>query len=110
MQIDVGQHVELVAPILSADAFSQLNGGMSGTYPSVGVRPPTAKATTTDNGLLGALVPFWQLVIGTCVLITVVAASARLARRGRSRMTTALLVTGTAAVVLAVIGVLTSGR
>ncbi len=66
--------------------------------------PPGAPA----DGLLATLAPVWQVVIGGCVLVVVVAASARLARRGRSRMTTALLVTGAAAIGLAVIGVLTS--
>jgi hypothetical protein len=70
----------------------------------------SARTTATDDGLLAMLAPVWQIVIGTCVLVVVIAASARLALRGRSRMTTALLVTGTAAVALAVIGVLTSGR
>ena len=83
-----------------------MNGGMSVTYQ--GTAEPSL--ATTDDGLLGTLAPIWQLTIGACVLVAVVAASARLARRGRSRMTTALLVTGTAAVLLAVIGVLTSGR
>lgn len=66
--------------------------------------PPAAPA----DGLLATLAPAWQAVIGGCVLIVLVAASARLARRGRSRMTTALLVTGAAAIGLAVIGVLAS--
>jgi hypothetical protein len=83
---------------------------MSVTYPGAVVRPQGQPTATSDDGLLGTLAPIWQLVIGTCVLLAVVAASVRLARRGRSRMTTALLVTGMAAVVLAVIGVLTSGR
>jgi hypothetical protein len=60
------------------------------------------------DGLLAMLAPVWQVVIGGCVLVVVVAASARLARRGRSRMTTALMVTGAAAIALAVIGVLAS--
>jgi hypothetical protein len=70
----------------------------------------TAITFTTGNGLLEAVAPIWQIVIGVCVLLAVVAASARLARRGRSRMTTALLVIGAAIVSLAVVGVLTSGR
>ena len=51
-----------------------------------------------DDALLGMLFPFWQLVIGLCVLLAVGAAAYRLASRGPSRMTTALLVTGTAVV------------
>jgi hypothetical protein len=72
----------------------QLNGRMSLAY--------------SADGLLAMLAPVWQVVIGGCVLVVVIAASARLARRGRSRMTTALLVTGAAAIGLAVIGVLAS--
>jgi hypothetical protein len=68
-----------------------------------------ASSTVTDDGLLGVLAPVWQIAIGGCVLFVLVAASARLARRGRSRMTTALLVTGAAIIGLAVIGVLTGG-
>jgi hypothetical protein len=68
-----------------------------------------ASSTVADDGLLGVLAPVWQIAIGGCVLFVLVAASARLARRGRSRMTTALLVTGAAIIGLAVIGVLTGG-
>jgi hypothetical protein len=50
--------------------------------------------------LLNLLVPFWQMVIGLCVLAAVVVVGVRLARRGPSRMTTALLVTGAAVVAL----------
>jgi hypothetical protein len=70
----------------------------------------SAVATANEDGLLAMLAPVWQLIIGGCVLIAVIAASARLARRGRSRMTTALLVTGAAIVGLALLGLLTSGR
>jgi hypothetical protein len=69
-----------------------------------------AHSTAADDWLVATLAPVWQIVIGVCVLVVVIAASGRLLRRGRSRMTTALVVTGTAAVVLALIGVLTSGR
>lgn len=58
--------------------------------------------------LLGLLSPFWQGLIGACVMLTVVIAATRLARRGRSRMGTALLVTGTAVIGLTIIGVLTA--
>jgi hypothetical protein len=83
---------------------------MSVAYPGTSVssyRGQSAPPAPAD-GLLATLAPAWQVVIGGCVLVVVVAASARLARRGRSRMTTALLVTGAAAIGLAVIGVLTS--
>jgi hypothetical protein len=69
-----------------------------------------ATSTAANDDLFAAAAPIWQIVIGGCVLVAFVVASARLARRGRSRMTTALLITGAAAVSLAVIGVLTSGR
>ena len=42
----------------------------------------------------GLLLPFWQVVIGAVVLVVLVLSVRRLARRGTSRMTTALLVTG----------------
>jgi hypothetical protein len=50
--------------------------------------------------LLNLLVPFWQIVIGLCVVGAVVVAGFRLARRGPSRVTTGLLVTGAAVVLL----------
>jgi hypothetical protein len=83
---------------LSPDTTNQLNGRMV-----------MAQTSVNDNGLLATLAPIWQIVIGVCVLVVVVAASARLARRGRSRMTTALLITGAAVICLAVLGILTSG-
>jgi hypothetical protein len=64
--------------------------------------PPIAAADT----LAGLLEPIWQVVIGLFVLVAVVASTWRLARRGRSRMTTALLVVGGAVVGLTVIGIL----
>ncbi len=62
-----------------------------------------------ENALTGLLLPFGQLVIGAFVLVTFVVAAYRLARRGPSRMMTALLVTGAALVFLTVIGVLMQG-
>jgi hypothetical protein len=59
---------------------------------------PDGTLILADDALLGMLLPFWQLVIGLCVLLAVGAACYRLAARGPSRMTTALLVTGTAVV------------
>jgi hypothetical protein len=58
------------------------------------------------DALTGLLLPFWQLVIGGFVLFTLVAAGYRLAKRGPSRMSTALLVTGGAIVCIAVVGIL----
>ncbi|MEV4499931.1 hypothetical protein C7C45_29995 [Micromonospora arborensis] len=62
-----------------------------------------------EESLLGLLLPFWQLVIGVVVLVVLVLSVGRLARRGRSRMTTALLVTAAAIAGFAVIGVLLEG-
>jgi hypothetical protein len=86
---------------------------MSPAYPGTAASEQDGRAATstaTSDGLLATAAPIWQIAIGGCVLLVLVAASARLARRGRSRMTTALLVTGAAVISLAVIGVLTSGR
>ncbi|WCN80379.1 hypothetical protein [Micromonospora sp. LH3U1] len=62
-----------------------------------------------EEALLGILLPFWQVVIGAVVLVVLVLSVGRLARRGKSRMTTALLVTAVAIAGFAVIGVLLEG-
>jgi hypothetical protein len=62
------------------------------------------------DALLGLLLPFWQLVIGLFVLAVLVLSVRRLVSRGRSRMTTALLVSGAAAVAFATIGFLLQAR
>ncbi|MET8086710.1 hypothetical protein [Micromonospora sp. NPDC005197] len=62
-----------------------------------------------EEALLGVLLPFWQLVIGAVVLVVLVLSVGRLARRGRSRMTTALLVTAVVIAGFATIGVLLEG-
>jgi threonine/homoserine/homoserine lactone efflux protein len=59
--------------------------------------------------LLSMLLPFWQMVIGLCVLAAVVVAGVRLARRGRSRINTALLLTGGAVVGICALGILLEG-
>ncbi|MGK5742321.1 hypothetical protein [Micromonospora sp. URMC 103] len=69
-------------------------------------RVPTVLA---EEALLGLLLPFWQLVIGAFVLVVLVLSVGRLARRGRSRMTTALLVTAAAIAGFALVGVLLQG-
>ena len=51
-------------------------------------------ATIAADALLGLLLPFWQIVIGIVIVIFVIGASVRLAGRGRSRMNTAIMVTG----------------
>jgi len=62
------------------------------------------------DGLLGLLLPMWQVLIGCCVLVVIAGATVRLVRRGRSRMGNALLVTGAAIVGLSVLGVLAAAR
>ena len=64
--------------------------------------------TIAADALLGLLLPFWQLVLGAVIILFVVGASVRLARRGRSRMNTAIIITGAALVGLVLIGVLAS--
>lgn len=68
----------------------------------------SVRDTIAADALLGLLLPFWQLVLGAVIIVFVVGASARLARRGRSRMNTAIIVTGAALLGLVVIGVLAS--
>ena len=63
-------------------------------------------ATLAEEMLLGLLLPFWQLVIGAFVLVVVLASVRRLARRGPSRMTTALLIIAVAIAGFTVVGVL----
>jgi hypothetical protein len=65
-------------------------------------------STAAGDALLDLLVPMWQYVIGGFVALALVVAVLRLARRGRSRMGTALLVTGSAIVGLALFGILSS--
>ena len=67
-------------------------------------------AGMSQDALLGQLFPLWQLAIGTCVLVTVALSIRRLMRRGPSRMTRALIVTGGAAIGLATLGLLLAGR
>ncbi|SCL38766.1 hypothetical protein GA0070624_6330 [Micromonospora rhizosphaerae] len=68
-----------------------------------------AAAAMAEDAVLGLLLPFWQLVIGAFVLFVVLVSVGRLARRGRSRMTTALLITAAAIAGFAVVGVLLEG-
>ncbi|KAB1142483.1 hypothetical protein F6X68_21135 [Micromonospora sp. AMSO12t] len=71
--------------------------------------PRTRVTMLAEDALTGLLLPFWQLVIGAFVVFVVLVSVARLARRGRSRMTTALLVTAAAIAGFAVLGVLLQG-
>ena len=59
-----------------------------------------------QDDLLSLLFPMWQVVIGGCVLAVLVVSVHRLLGRGPSRMSRALLVTGGAAVAVAVLGIL----
>ncbi|MFG1775846.1 hypothetical protein ACGFIR_21240 [Micromonospora sp. NPDC049051] len=68
--------------------------------------PRTEVTVLAEDALTGLLLPFWQLVIGAFVVFVVLVSVTRLAKRGRSRMTTALLVTAAAIAGLAVVGVL----
>jgi len=65
-------------------------------------------ATIAADALLGLLMPFWQIVLGLTILGFVAGASIRLARRGRSRMNTAIVVTGTMLLGAVLLGLLTS--
>ena len=66
--------------------------------------PPTQPLA--EDALTGLLLPIWQVVIGAFVLVAVVAAIFRLAQRGPSRMSLAMLLVGGAVVCLTVIGVI----
>ena len=57
---------------------------------------PSPVPALAEDALLGLLLPFWQLVIGAVVLAVLLLSVRRLARRGPSRMTTALLITAEA--------------
>lgn len=59
-----------------------------------------------QDALLNLLLPVWQVAIGLCVVAAVVVVAVRLAQRGPSRVTTALVVTGTAVLAICTVGVL----
>jgi hypothetical protein len=63
-------------------------------------------APVAAEALLGLLLPFWQVLLGGAVVVFLVVAATKLARRGRSRMNTAIVVTGVAIIGLVVIGAL----
>jgi hypothetical protein len=65
-------------------------------------------ATIAADALLDLLLPFWQIVIGVVIVIFVIGASVRLVGRGRSRMNTAIMVTGAALLGVVLLGVLSS--
>jgi hypothetical protein len=62
------------------------------------------------DALFGLLLPFWQLVLGVVVLVFVLGTAVRLAGRGRSRMNTALIITGSALLGLMTIGAIAASR
>jgi hypothetical protein len=64
--------------------------------------------SSPNDAITGLLDPFWRLVLGMFILLFVVVATARLIGRGRSRMRTAMVVTGLAVLGLMAIGVITA--
>ena len=58
------------------------------------------------DALMDLLFPLWQLLIGATVAVVVAIVTLRLVRQGRSRMRTAMVVTGAGIVGLALFGVL----
>jgi hypothetical protein len=67
---------------------------------------PASPRILAEDALLSLLLPFWQLVIGTVVLVVLVVSVHRLIMRGPSRMSTALLITGAAVIGSAAISIL----
>lgn len=59
-----------------------------------------------QDALLNLLLPVWQLAIGLCVVAAVVVVGFRLAQRGPSRVTTALVLSGGAVLGICALGVL----
>jgi hypothetical protein len=71
-----------------------------------GAAGPAAPSGLAQDALLNLLLPFWQVAIGLCVLAAVVVVGVRLARRGPSRVTTALALSGGAVVGICALGLL----
>ena len=61
---------------------------------------------SASDALFGMLMPLWQVVIGLLVLVTVAVSVHRLFMRGPSRMGGAMLLTGGALVLVAVLSYL----
>ncbi len=59
-----------------------------------------------QDALSNLLLPIWQVAIGLCVIAAVVVVAVRLARRGPSRVSAALLLTGGAVVTICTVGIL----
>jgi uncharacterized membrane protein YozB (DUF420 family) len=66
---------------------------------------PPSPAHASD-ALFGLLIPLWQVVIGVLVVVAVVVSVRRLAQRGPTRMSGAMLLAGAAVVCLAVVSYL----
>lgn len=60
----------------------------------------------SSDEVFGLLHPFWQAVIGGCLLLATVVGLYKLLQRGPSRMTNGVLVTGLLIVAITVLGVL----
>ncbi|MEU8814560.1 hypothetical protein [Actinoplanes sp. NPDC048796] len=65
-----------------------------------------ASATLAADALTDMMLPFWQFVIGTLVLVTVILSVRKLVMRGPSRMGGAMLMAGGAVIGLTVFGYL----
>jgi hypothetical protein len=65
------------------------------------MQPPTQA-----DALMDLLSPLWKVVIGGTVAVVVAVVGLRLARRGRSRMRTAMVVVGAGILGLTLFGVL----
>jgi hypothetical protein len=63
-----------------------------------------------QDALLNLLFPMWQVVIGVTLLGVLLVSTHRLLGRGPSRMSRALVVTGSAALAVAVLGILLASR
>ncbi len=62
--------------------------------------------STQADALMDLLSPLWKIVIGGTVAVVVAVVGLRLARRGRSRMRTAMVVVGASILGLTLFGVL----
>ena len=62
------------------------------------------------DALMDQLFPLWQFLIGAVVAVVVVVVSLRLARRGRSRMGTAMIVVASGIAGLTVFSILLAAQ
>jgi hypothetical protein len=61
-----------------------------------------------EDALLGLLFPFWQLVIGVCLVVVTIISAHKLLMRGPSRMSRAIVVAGSAVLCMIALGFLLS--